>query len=94
MPELIAVNNNIEKLIELSKKYKIIITIEEGSRGGFGSLVAEFIANLDLLSTLNQACKIFQLHMPDQFVLHNTIENQRQKAGISTDKIVKFVCDL
>lgn len=73
-----------EKLIKLSQKYKNIITIEEGSRGGFGSIVAEFIANL------NADCKVYQMHMTDEFQSQNKIENMRKTSKIDADSIIEF----
>ena len=71
-----------ELLHQICKKYKKIITIEEGCKfGGLGSTVAEFIVQN------NYTNKLEILGVPDQFIKHATAEEQRDQCGISAQKI-------
>jgi len=75
-----------EELISLlASQHSQLITIEEGSRGGFGSMVLEYLANNDLMSGLN----VRTLTLPDSFLDHDSPEAQYAKAGLDAAGIVK-----
>ncbi|MCB1650892.1 MAG: hypothetical protein KDI46_02445 [Alphaproteobacteria bacterium] len=74
-----------ENLIrDLAHGHKTLITIEEGSRGGFGSYVLEFLAHNDLMDGL----KVRTLHLPDVFQDHDSPEKQYEEAGLVASSIV------
>ena len=57
-----------EKLIEqLVLNHEVLITIEEGAIGGFGTQVLHFLARNNLLST---GCKVRTMFLPDRFIDH------------------------
>ena len=59
-----------ENLIrDLAKNHKTLVTIEEGSIGGFGSYVLEFLARDGLLDSTNNGgkLKVRTMHLPDVF---------------------------
>ncbi len=64
-----------------------LITIEEGSTGGFGSFVLEFLNRENLLS----ACRVRTMHLPDIFQDHDAPERQYEQAGLTARDIVKIV---
>ncbi|MAF98422.1 MAG: 1-deoxy-D-xylulose-5-phosphate synthase [Micavibrio sp.] len=68
----------------LAQNNKTLITLEEGSRGGFGSIILEYLANNDLLSDL----KIRTLTLPDYFQDHNDPEKQYEEAGLVAQNII------
>ncbi len=68
-----------------NRKKKAIFTLEEGSGSGFGGLVAKFTSDNSL------DVRIFQICMPDLFIEHASIEDQRDLAGLSSGKIYEFI---
>lgn len=81
-----------EKLLRnLAKNHKALITIEEGSIGGFGSFVLEFLSRDGLL---DNGLKIRTMHLPDIFQDQNKPEKQYEEAGLDTKAIVEKVLSL
>ncbi|MCB9989436.1 MAG: 1-deoxy-D-xylulose-5-phosphate synthase [Rhodospirillales bacterium] len=75
-----------EELVKrLAQSHKQLITIEEGSRGGFGSIVLEYLANNDLLTNL----KVRPLTLPDRFQDHDTPDKQYEDAGLTAQSILR-----
>ncbi|MGB4056772.1 MAG: 1-deoxy-D-xylulose-5-phosphate synthase [Alphaproteobacteria bacterium] len=68
---------------QLATNHATLITIEEGSRGGFGSFVLEFMNDQNLLA----ACRVRTLHLPDIFQDHDTPEKQYEAAGLTARTI-------
>lgn len=78
-----------KKLIrKLAKDHDALITIEEGSRGGFGSFVSEFLLEDGLLD--NGALKFRTMTLPDEFQDHDAPEKQYEQAGLQAKHIVKL----
>lgn len=65
----------------LAKNHKIILIVEEGSVGGFGSFVLHFLARDGLLDA--GTLKVRTLHLPDIFQDHDTPEKQYAQAGLN-----------
>jgi 1-deoxy-D-xylulose-5-phosphate synthase len=77
-----------EHLIKsLVTNHKALITIEEGSIGGFGSFVLEFIAREGLLD--NNKIKLRTMHLPDLFQNHDDPYNQYENAGLNATHIIE-----
>ena len=76
-----------EKLLHsIFRKYKTIITVEDGViLGGFGSSIAEFASQNQYTN------KIEILGIPDAFPEHGSIEELQQLVGISADGIRKTI---
>ncbi len=72
---------------DIATNHKILITIEEGAIGGFGSHVAMFLANNSLLDNL----KFKSLYFADEFIEQNKPEKQNEIAGVSANDIVAAV---
>ena len=70
---------------DLAQNHKTLITIEEGSRGGFGSFVLDFLANNDLTDGL----KIRTLTLPDRFQDQDAPDKQYEEAGLVMKDILK-----
>ena len=72
----------------LAREHEILITIEEGSVGGFGSHVLHFLAADGLL---DRGLKVRTLVLPDEFIDHDKPELMYAKAGLDADGIVRAV---
>ena len=80
-----------ENLIwEVSVNHDAIITIEEGSVGGFGSHVSQFLSEKNLL---DNNLKFRSMILPDKFIDHNKPEIMYKEAGLDADAIVSKVFD-
>ena len=72
-------------LIEkLARNHAVLITIEEGSIGGFSSLVLDYLVKQDLVG----ATKVRPMTMPDEFLDHDKPDAQYAQAGLDADAIV------
>ena len=75
-----------EELIKrLAIEHEVLITIEEGAVGGFGSFVLQFLANEGLLDS---GLKVRQMCLPDFFIDHESQYNQNEEAGLNAHHIV------
>jgi len=69
----------------LAREHEVLITIEEGSVGGFSSFVLNFLAQNGLLDS---GLKIRPMTLPDRFVAHGSPKWQYQDAGLDAPGIV------
>ena len=72
----------------LAKEHEVLITIEEGSMGGFGAHVMHFMAHDGLL---DRGLKVRPMTLPDSFQDHDTPEKMYAEAGLNADGIVHTV---
>ncbi|KAJ3676530.1 hypothetical protein LUZ60_003942 [Juncus effusus] len=72
----------------LAKSHEVVITVEEGSIGGFGSHVAQFMA-LDGL--LDGSVKWRPLVLPDRYIEHGAPADQMAEAGLTASHIAATV---
>ena len=70
---------------QLALNHEVLITIEEGSVGGFGSFVLHFLATKGLL---DGGLKIRPMVLPDRFQDHDSPAKQYEEAGLSARHIV------
>ena len=68
----------------LAANHEVIITVEEGSVGGFGSHVLQFMAREGLL---DRGLKVRTLFMPDSYVDHNNPNIMYEQAGLTAPGI-------
>jgi 1-deoxy-D-xylulose-5-phosphate synthase len=73
---------------DLAGNHDVLITVEEGAVGGFGSHVLSFMANAGLLEN---GLKVRSLTMPDRFIEQTKPELQIADAGLDADAIVGAV---
>jgi len=77
------------RLIErLAREHEVLVTIEEGSVGGFGSLVAQHLAWQGLL---DGGLKFRPMVLPDRFIDHAAPKVQYDQAGLNARHIVATV---
>ncbi|MBN8242084.1 1-deoxy-D-xylulose-5-phosphate synthase [Nitratireductor aquimarinus] len=77
-----------EMIRRLAQEHEVLITIEEGSIGGFGSHVLNFLAHEGLLES---GVKVRPLAMPDRFIGHAKPERMVEDAGLDAPAIVRTV---
>jgi 1-deoxy-D-xylulose-5-phosphate synthase len=68
----------------LARNHAVLITIEEGSEGGFGTQVCHHLARTGLLDRV----RFRPMTLPDRFIDHNTQDAQYDEAGLSAPHIV------
>ena len=73
-------------IAKLAREHEVLITIEEGAAGGFGSHVMQFLAWEGLL---DKGLKMRPMTLPDIFQDQDTPERQYAQAGLDADGIVK-----
>lgn len=73
----------------LVKNHQLLITIEEGAIGGFGSIISNFLLKE---GTLDDAkCKLRTLFMKDKFIEQNSQRNMQIEAGLGANSIIELV---
>ncbi len=78
-----------EKLImEIASNHEVLITIEEGSVGGFGSHVMQLLSERGVFDT---GLKFRSMILPDIFIDQDTPEKMYQTAGLDNLSIVNKV---
>lgn len=73
---------------QLAMNHEVVITVEEGSVGGFGSHVLHYLAEEGLL---DRGLKVRTLVLPDIFIDHGKPEAMYEQAGLQCAGIVKSV---
>jgi 1-deoxy-D-xylulose-5-phosphate synthase len=81
-----------EKLIwQIATDHEVLITIEEGSIGGFGSHVSNFLSEKNLL---DKGLKFRTMVLPDKFIDQDKPEMMYKKAGLDAQSIEEKVLDM
>jgi len=75
-------------LRRLAREHEVLITVEEGSIGGFAAHVLQALAEEGLL---DRGLKIRPMMLPDLFLDHDSPANQYDQAGLSARHIVANV---
>lgn len=77
-----------ELVLRLAKEHEVLITIEEGSIGGFGSYVLQALANN---AALENGLKVRSMTLPDIFIDQDTPAAMYETAKLDTHSIVAKV---
>ena len=77
-------------IIDLCLNHEALITIEEGSIGGFGSHVFHMLSEKGLF---DKGIKIRSMILPDQFIEHDTPTNMYKTAGLDAESIEQKALD-
>jgi 1-deoxy-D-xylulose-5-phosphate synthase len=75
-------------ILRLARSHELLVTIEEGSVGGFGSHVLEFMAREGIL---DRGLKVRPLVLPDRFIEQGSPANMYAAAGLDALGIVAAV---
>ena len=74
--------------MELATNHEVLITIEEGSIGGFGSHVMQLLSERGVFDT---GLKFRSMILPDIFIDQDTPEKMYQTGGLDSLAIIKKV---
>ncbi len=77
-----------ELISHIARKHDIILTVEEGSLGGFGAHVLQFLATAGLL---DDGLKIRTLCLPDSHIDHDVPHAMYDKAGLNATQILAAI---
>lgn len=77
-----------ELILRLAREHEVLITVEEGSVGGFGSHVLHLLAHH---GALDRGLKVRSLTLPDRFLDHDLPKVQYDEAGLNAPAIVASV---
>jgi len=75
-------------ILDLARHHEVLVTIEEGSIGGFGSHVMQF---LSLEGLLDGQLKLRSMVLPDAFIDQDKPDAMYAKAGLDAQGIVAMV---
>lgn len=75
----------------LAKEHEILLTVEEGSIGGFGSHVSHFLA---LNGLLDGKLKWRAMVLPDRYIDHGAPKDQIEEAGLTPEHIAATIMSL
>ena len=76
---------DIDLINRLTREHEVMITVEEGAIGGFGSHVLHHLA---MAGTLDHGLKIRTMVLPDVFLDHDAPQAQYDQAGLNARQIV------
>ncbi len=71
---------------KLALEHDVLITVEEGSIGGFGSHVLDYLSNEGLME---QGLKVRTMKLPDVFIDQNSPDVMYEIAGLTAADIIK-----
>ena len=75
-------------IIELASSHEVILTIEEGSIGGFGSHVSKLLSERGFF---DKGLKFRSMFLPDKFLDQDTPEKMYKSAGLDYEGIVQKI---
>jgi 1-deoxy-D-xylulose-5-phosphate synthase len=79
---------DVDLLLRLAREHEVLITIEEGSIGGFGSHVLQTLSDH---GALDRGLRVRSMILPDVFIDHDTPAAMYAYAGLDGKGIVKKV---
>jgi 1-deoxy-D-xylulose-5-phosphate synthase len=77
-----------ELVLRLAREHEVLITIEEGSMGGFGAYVLQLLADR---GALDRGLKVRPMVLPDAYLDHDKPERMYATAGLDAQGIVAKV---
>ena len=77
--------------MEVANTHEVVITIEEGSVGGFGSHVAQLLSERGVF---DKGLKFRSMFLPDVFLDQDSPEAMYKKAGLDSLSIVNKIEDV
>jgi 1-deoxy-D-xylulose-5-phosphate synthase len=73
-------------ILDLASRHDLMITIEEGSGGGFGSAVLTLLSDEGLL---DHGLKVRSLRLPDTFIEQDKPDRMIAEAGLDAEGILR-----
>ena len=80
----------VELLKVLAENHELLITLEEGSIGGFGSHVVHWLLKNNLI---DNSLKVKSLFLPDRFIDQASPHVMYKEAGLDVTGITKTILD-
>jgi len=79
---------DVDLLLRLAREHEVLITVEEGAVGGFGSFVLQALAEH---GALDHGLKVRSMVLPDIFIDQDSPDKMYAKAGLDSKGIVAKV---
>jgi 1-deoxy-D-xylulose-5-phosphate synthase len=79
---------DLDMILKLAREHDVLITIEEGSIGGFGTHVLQTLADH---GALDRGLRVRTLVLPDTFIDHDSPAKMYEQAGLDAKGIVAKV---
>ena len=79
-----------ELILRSAKEHELMVTIEEGSIGGFGSHVKNLLAEKGIF---DKGFKFRSMTLPDEFIDQDGPKKMYDKAGLNSSQIFKKISD-
>ena len=73
-------------ITQLARDHEVLITVEEGSIGGFSAQVMSFLTKS---GALDKGLKFRPIFFPDKFINHGKPDQQNIECGVDADNITK-----
>ncbi len=80
-----------ELIIKCAREHEILVSIEEGSIGGFGSHVKNLLAEKGIF---DKGLKFRSMNLPDKFIEQDTPNKMYEIAGLNASEISKKILDI
>ncbi|MCA3261488.1 MAG: 1-deoxy-D-xylulose-5-phosphate synthase [Telmatospirillum sp.] len=77
---------DLDLALRLAREHEVLLTVEEGSMGGFGAAILHAFA---AAGVLDRGLKIRTLVLPDRLIDHDTQDRQYAEAGLDAAAIAK-----
>jgi 1-deoxy-D-xylulose-5-phosphate synthase len=74
-----------ELILRLARDHEVLVTVEEGSSGGFGAMVLHLLAER---GALDRGLRVRTLTLPDAYQDHDKPERMYAQAGLDASGIV------
>ena len=78
-------------ILRSARDHEVMITVEEGSIGGFGSHVKNLLANNGIF---DKGLKFRALTLPDTFIEQDNPKKMYELAGLNAEQISKKILDI
>ena len=82
---------DMDLIQRLADNHEVLITIEEGSVGGFGAFTLQALAKI---ARLDRGLKIRTMTLPDSYIDQDTPAKMYEQAGLDANSIVESVFDI
>ena len=80
-----------ELIIKCAREHEILVSIEEGSIGGFGSHVKNLLSEKGIF---DKGLKFRSINLPDKFIEQNTPERMYEIAGLNASQISEKILNI
>ncbi len=80
-----------ELIIKCAREHEILVSIEEGSIGGFGSHVKNLLAEKGIF---DKGLKFRSMNLPDKFIEQHTPEKMYEIAGLNASQISEKILNI